>query len=74
MIENLKHAARNHEMVTVGGGQFNYFDVTAHVERYEGMAKALREIADYDDRAVCENDAGDALRHFARVALATLHP
>lgn len=74
MIENLKYAAYNRETVTISGGLFSPDEIERHVACYEGMRKALREIARYSDRAVIENDAGDTLRYMARVALANLKP
>ncbi len=69
---NLLHHARSGKHARIGG-IFTPEELTAAaiaLQAFPVLASALQDIANYDDRAVIENDAGEALRRMARVAIA----
>jgi len=54
----------------IGRDYVDLFHHNAHIrEDYRALMEAMREIANYDERSVIENDAGKALRYLARQAL-----
>jgi hypothetical protein len=49
MLSNLKHAVRNRDSVTVGGGTFSPDEIRAHCETYESMLQALEQALPFID-------------------------
>jgi len=83
MIANLKHAARNHEIVRIGGGLFagnELLKAAATLEAAPDLLAALQAIADAEPaKDVYTGDDGWRLAHekfaaFARAAIAKVQP
>jgi hypothetical protein len=75
---NAKHAARNHETVSIGGGEFSQQElatVAAAMSAFEPMLKALAEIADMLEKHP-EFERGNSTVHYcahkAKSAIADL--